>query len=118
MALVTNKAGVLIDNVLERVGLAGFFPESLRISPESVASPKPAPDMLLLAANRMELPPEQCVMFGDSRNDALAARAAGMPVVLLETGYNEGEPINAWGAKHGFGDIFPNMSEALKAIKD
>ena len=32
-------------------------------------------------------------MIGDSANDALAARAAGCPVVLVRYGYNHGEPI-------------------------
>ena len=116
LALVTNKAGALHDAVLRQTGIAEFFPERLRISPEDVKMPKPAPDMLLLAAERMGASPAQCVMFGDSRNDALAARAAGMAAVLLRTGYNEGVPIDAWGAENGFGDIFDNMGEALKAM--
>jgi phosphoglycolate phosphatase len=32
-------------------------------------------------------------MVGDSQNDALAARAAGCPVVLVTYGYNHGQPI-------------------------
>lgn len=116
LALVTNKAGALLDAVLVQTGIAEYFPKNLRLSPEDVASPKPAPDMLLLAATRMGVKPSECVMFGDSRNDALAARAAGMPVILLKTGYNEGEPIDAWGLENGFGDIFSNMGEALRAI--
>jgi phosphoglycolate phosphatase len=32
-------------------------------------------------------------MLGDSQNDALAARAAQCPVVLVTYGYNHGEPI-------------------------
>ena len=32
-------------------------------------------------------------MIGDSVNDALAARAAGCPVVLVTYGYNHGEPV-------------------------
>ena len=33
-------------------------------------------------------------MVGDSANDALAARAAGCPVVLVRYGYNHGEPVD------------------------
>ena len=32
-------------------------------------------------------------MIGDSGNDALAARAAGCPVLIVPYGYNEGEPV-------------------------
>ena len=44
-------------------------------------------------------------MVGDSSNDALAARAAGVKAVLVRTGYNEGVPIDAWAADHGFDTI-------------
>jgi phosphoglycolate phosphatase len=32
-------------------------------------------------------------MLGDSRNDVLAARAAGCPVICVSYGYNHGEPV-------------------------
>ena len=34
-------------------------------------------------------------MVGDSLNDAQAARAAHMPVVMLPYGYNEGRPLDS-----------------------
>ena len=37
-------------------------------------------------------------MVGDSSNDALAARAAGCPVVLVSYGYNHGRPVAEAGA--------------------
>ena len=116
LCLVTNKAGRLVKDVLECTELASFFPPQFRISPEDVQTPKPAPDMLLLGADRMHSKPSECVMIGDSRNDALSARAAGMPVILLETGYNEGESISVWARANGFHDVFPTMREALVAL--
>lgn len=41
-------------------------------------------------------------MVGDSRNDALAARAAGVREALVETGYNEGVSIQEWAREEGF----------------
>ena len=116
LALVTNKAGVLIDAVLEQAGLSPYFPTDLRLSADDVPTPKPAPDMLLLAASRMGLDPADCMMLGDSRNDAQAAANAGMPVMLMETGYNEGEPIAKWGPQNGFCDIFKSMDLAAKSF--
>ena len=113
---MTNKDGVLIDAVLEQAGLSPYFPKDLRFSADDVPTPKPAPDMLLLAASRMELDPADCMMLGDSRNDAQAAANAGMPVILLETGYNEGEPIAKWGPQNGFCDIFKSMDLAAKSF--
>ncbi len=116
LALVTNKAGALIPDTLRTTGLDAFFRPELCFSPECVKTPKPAPDMLLLAAQTIGVPAASCLMMGDSLNDAQAASAAGMPVMLLETGYNEGTPIRQWGMQNGFGDIFRSMDEAADAF--
>ena len=36
----------------------------------------------------------EALMVGDSANDAEAARAAGMPVLLVTYGYSEGVPVD------------------------
>ncbi len=41
-----------------------------------------------------ELPPQQMLFVGDSRNDIQAAKAAGCPSVGLTYGYNYGEAID------------------------
>jgi phosphoglycolate phosphatase len=48
-------------------------------------------------------------MLGDSQNDALAARAAGCPVVLVTYGYNHGEPIHGVDCD-GFIDRFTDLA--------
>jgi HAD superfamily hydrolase (TIGR01509 family) len=47
---------------------------------------KPAPDLLLHAAEELELSPRDCWYVGDSVWDVLAARAAGMPCVAIASG--------------------------------
>jgi beta-phosphoglucomutase-like phosphatase (HAD superfamily) len=44
---------------------------------------KPAPDLFLLAAARLGVAPERCVVFEDSPNGIRAARAAGMRCVAI-----------------------------------
>ena len=44
---------------------------------------KPAPDMYLVAADRLGLKPEQCLVVEDSFNGVRAARAAGCPVIMI-----------------------------------
>jgi beta-phosphoglucomutase-like phosphatase (HAD superfamily) len=44
---------------------------------------KPAPDLFLLAATRLGVAPERCVVFEDSPNGIRAARAAGMRCVAI-----------------------------------
>jgi HAD superfamily hydrolase (TIGR01509 family) len=50
---------------------------------DDVRLTKPAPDLFLSAAACLGLPPERCLVFEDSANGILAARAAGMPCVAV-----------------------------------
>ncbi|MBA3849259.1 MAG: HAD family phosphatase [Opitutus sp.] len=71
----------IVRQTLERVGLAGLF--SIVITPEDVTHGKPAPDMFLLAAERMRVPPGQCLVFEDAEPGVQAAKAAGMRWVFV-----------------------------------
>lgn len=66
-----------------------FFPGLMDVAHgESDTIPrKPKPDGLLLCAREMGLIPEQCVYFGDSASDMLAAHNAGMYAVGVSWGY-------------------------------
>ncbi len=48
-------------------------------------APKPDPEIFLLAARAVEVPPERCLAFEDAASGVAAARAAGMRVVALTT---------------------------------
>ena len=50
---------------------------------EDVALTKPAPDLFLSAAACLGIPPAACLVFEDSPNGILAARAARMPCVAV-----------------------------------
>ncbi len=50
---------------------------------DDVRLTKPAPDLFLSAATCLGIPPGRCLVFEDSPNGILAARAAGMPCVLV-----------------------------------
>jgi beta-phosphoglucomutase len=49
----------------------------------SVKAPKPAPDLFLEAANQLEIPPNECVVFEDATVGITAAKAANMWAVGL-----------------------------------
>ena len=53
------------------------------ISSDEVGAGKPEPDVFLLAARRLGVDPAECLVVEDSLNGVLAARAAGMRVVLI-----------------------------------
>lgn len=90
-ALVTNKPAEVTHRVLERLDAVSAF--DAVIGGGDVERIKPQPDMLWLAAERLELSAEDCVMVGDSSNDTQAAKAAGMDCAGLRNGYNHGRPI-------------------------
>lgn len=90
-ACVTNKPVVFAQPLLERLGIGDFFVTV--VGGDCVPQPKPAPDALLLCAERLGIPITQGLMVGDSVNDVNAARNAGCPVVCVPYGYNHGHDI-------------------------
>lgn len=92
LACVTNKPLRHTALLLEVSGLSHHIP--LWVGGDSLPVRKPEPDQLLHAAERLGSAAEDCVMVGDSVNDILAARAAGMPVICLTYGYNQGVDLS------------------------
>ena len=63
-----------------------------------VTHAKPAPDLLLLAATRLDADPADCWYVGDATWDMLAAVAAGMPAIGVTTGAADAASLIAAGA--------------------
>ena len=57
----------------------------LVLTREDVEKPKPDPEIYLLAARRLDLSPEECLVVEDSTNGVRAAVAAGMNVIAFAT---------------------------------
>jgi HAD superfamily hydrolase (TIGR01509 family) len=81
LAVASSSNRSLIDLILERAGLAPLFEAT--VSSEEVERGKPAPDVFLEAARRLDVPPERCAAVEDSANGIRAAREAGMRVVAI-----------------------------------
>lgn len=92
LCCVTNKPQAFSDALLAEVDLARYF--AFVLGGEALPKGKPDPAPLLHAATRLGLAPKECLMVGDSSNDAVAARAAGMPVVLVGYGYTEDQAVD------------------------
>jgi HAD superfamily hydrolase (TIGR01509 family) len=56
-----------------------------------VPAKKPAPDIYLLAMERLGLKPQECIAFEDSRNGILASLGAGLKTVITVNGYTQHE---------------------------
>ena len=64
---------------------------------------KPDPSVYLHVLEELRLPPEECLAIEDTRNGVLAAAAAGIPVLVTQSFYSEGEDFS--GALAVFGDL-------------
>ena len=71
----------IVKRSLELAGLAPLF--KVVVSADDVAHGKPAPDMFLLAAKKMGVAPEKCLVFEDAEPGMRAAVAAGMKYVKV-----------------------------------
>ena len=91
LACLTNKPLAFARALLQAKELDGYFQQVF--GGDSFARKKPDPLPLLKTCEALGTLPARTWMVGDSQNDALAARAAGCPVVLMTYGYNHGEPI-------------------------
>jgi phosphoglycolate phosphatase len=96
LACLTNKPTAFARPLLQDKGLSAFF--DLAFGGDAFERKKPDPLPLLKTCEALGCAPARTLMVGDSSNDAQAARAAGLAVVLVSYGYNHGEPVATAGA--------------------
>ena len=88
--LCTNKPEAVTRNILDSLGIARYF-DSV-IGGDSTAARKPDPLPLQTCLDELGVAATEAVMVGDSGSDVGAARAAGVPVVLVPDGYTDVPP--------------------------
>ena len=93
IAIVTNKQQRFAQALLRLLGLIRWV--DLVVGGDTCERRKPDPQPLLHACAAFGVPPTAALMVGDSTNDVQAARAAGIPVLCVPHGYNEGEDPRA-----------------------
>lgn len=81
IAVASGSEAHIVHACLSNTGLLDLFP--VIITPENVKRGKPAPDMFLLAAERLGVDPKDCLVFEDGRSGLEAAAAAGMEAVFI-----------------------------------
>ena len=91
MALITNKPERFVAPLLDQMKIGRYF--RWIIGGETLPQKKPDPAALLFVMQMAGIAPEHALFVGDSRNDVLAATAAGVKSVGLTYGYNHGRPI-------------------------
>lgn len=81
LALASSSNREVFEAVLELGGLAECFDAT--VSSEEVERGKPAPDVYLEAARRLDVAPERCAAVEDSHAGIRSAKSAGMRVVAI-----------------------------------
>lgn len=91
LGLASSSIQTWVDAMLASIGLSGQF--DVVVAGDTVARGKPAPDIYLLAAERLGVAPRECIAVEDSPAGVQAARTAGMTVVALLTPYVEAQRL-------------------------
>ena len=92
LAVASTSALEAVEAVLRntmREPTAARF--ALVLAGDVVKAKKPAPDIYLLAAQRLAVAPADCVVIEDSNNGLVAAVSAGMKCVVTVSGYTRAE---------------------------
>lgn len=110
LAVITNKAAAFTEPLLVATQLGIWF--NFAVSGDSLPEKKPHPLPLLHACQRLGTTPAENLHIGDSRHDAVAARAAGCPVFIVPYGYNEGEDVQGIDCDA----IVTSLAEAARRI--
>jgi phosphoglycolate phosphatase len=86
LALITRRdmPKEPIMNELERLGLTRYF--KLIVTSQDVKEPKPSPQAFIIAADRLGVSAEECLVVGDSITDIQAGRLAGARTVAVLSG--------------------------------
>ena len=87
MAVCTNKQEYLSTDLLKKIGIYDFF--EYVAGSDTFDYCKPDPRHLTNVVEILEGDIKKTIMIGDSETDANAAKAAQIPVILLENGYTE-----------------------------
>lgn len=112
LAVCTNKIEAAAVAALREVGLADLL--DAIVGSDTVPARKPDPAHVRAALDRIGVAPDRAAMVGDGPNDVAAARAAGLPVLLVSYGYGRA-PVAALGADRVI-ERFADLPAALDTL--
>lgn len=110
MAVASGSPCSLIERNLQLVDIATYF--SVIVSTQEVEHGKPAPDVFLEAAHRLQVEPEHCLVFEDAINGVKAGICGGFPTIMIP---DLVQPNPEW--KTSLFGVFDTLDQALSKIK-
>lgn len=108
-AVVSSSSHSWVDSWLEKLDLTPWFEST--ICRGDAPRIKPAPDLYLEAARRLQVDPAGCLVIEDSLNGVTAAEAAGMTVWIVPNRVTSGL---AFPDRHR---VFPSLGKIVAALK-
>lgn len=111
MAVVSARDEGSTMKFLEHFDLAKYF--DVVVTGLSARYTKPYPDPVLLAAQKMKLSAENCLMIGDTTVDIRAGKAAGAQTLGVLCGFGEEPELRKMGA-HEIAKSTPLLADLLK----
>ena len=100
LAIATSADEVKLHVNLHEMGLAETLFDAL-VNGLDIEHKKPAPDIFLEAARRLDLAPSECIVFEDAINGVQAAGAAGAHCIGITSSFSSDELLAA-GAEAAF----------------
>lgn len=110
--VATNKPVIFAEPIMQQLNLAER--SAVLVCPDHVPRSKPAPDMLLLACEKIGVEPSEVLFVGDDERDIESGRAAGCKTAAVTYGYiHPDDNPRHWGA-----DVVVDHPLELRAVLD
>jgi pseudouridine-5'-monophosphatase len=111
LAVATSGERKYVALALETLNIAGRF--HIVVTGDEVTNGKPAPDIYILAAERLGVDPADCIVLEDAPLGVAAARAAGMMCIAVP---NPRIPVSEFGEANWVFASLEDVREPLKAM--
>ncbi len=107
-AIASSSTLRVVRHNIESSGVAPFF--DAVVTADEIVHGKPAPDIFLLAAKKIGVPPSECVVFEDAFSGIRGASAAGCDAVMIPDQVQPTDEIRALCT------VYPDLSAAIAVI--
>ena len=111
IAVASSSDTYHIENNLEKTNLKKYF--NALASGEEVKNGKPNPDIFLLAAKKLNVKPEECLVLEDSKNGIIAAKKAGMRAIMVPDMFKVDDELKILSDK-----IVKNLKEVINYLEE
>jgi len=110
LSTATNMSQSGAENLLAMLGVADLFDKI--VGTKNYAKAKPNPDMLFESIDELGIGAANTIMFGDSPNDIIAGKNAGVKTVAVIFGAHIPQTITTYKPNH----IIQNFNDVLKLV--